>query len=105
MIVQLLTNVCTTYEQTLYKHCANIAKGGGESLKDKHRSKKLDSLLGQKVTIIFHDGQIKQGVLMWNDELIKPPFYLSNQGYYLEMSTCFFGFTKSVVKKIEKYRG
>ena len=71
-------------------------------MKDKHRSEKLDSFLGQKVTVIFMDDQIAQGVLTWNDEIGKPPLYLSKKGYYLQMNTCYLGFAKSTVKKIQK---
>lgn len=74
-------------------------------MKNKHRSEKLDSLLDEKVTITFRDGAILQGKLIWNDEIAKSPFYLSKQGYYLLTSTCYLGFTKSSVKKIEKYKG
>ena len=73
-------------------------------MKNKHRSEKLDAFLGQKVTIIFYDDKIEQGVLMWNDEILKPPLYLSKQGYYLQLPTCYLGFTKLSVKKIQKYR-
>lgn len=75
-------------------------------MKDKHRSKKLDAFLGQKVTIIFKDNTIQQGVLIWNDEAGKPPLYLSKQGYYLEFNTCigYLGFAKTCVKKIQEYR-
>lgn len=75
-------------------------------MKDKHRSKKLDAFLGQKVTIIFKDDTIQQGVLIWNDEAGKPPLYLSKRGYYLEYNTGigYIGFAKSCVKKIQEYR-
>lgn len=75
-------------------------------MKNKHRSKKLDAFLNQKVTIIFYDDRIEQGVLIWNDEAGKPPLYLSRQGYYLQLSTGsgYLGFAKSCVKKIQAYR-
>lgn len=75
-------------------------------MKNNHRSEKLDALLDQKVSIIFQDGTIEQGVLFWNDKAGVSPLYLNNRGYYLRLLTGsgYLGFKKSHVKEIRKYR-
>lgn len=74
-------------------------------MKQNPRDKKLDALLDQKVSIIFQDGKIEQGVLMWNDKVLEPPLYLSHRGYYLRLLTGsgYLGFKKTHVKEVRKY--
>lgn len=74
-------------------------------MKPNPRDEKLDALLDQKVSIIFVDGKIEQGVLVWNDKILEPPLYLSKRGYYLQLMTGsgYLGFKKSHVKEVRKY--
>ena len=74
-------------------------------MKPNPRDEKLDALLDQKVSIIFVDGKIEQGVLVWNDKILEPPLYLSKRGYYLQLmsGSGYLGFKKSHVKEVRKY--
>lgn len=73
-------------------------------MQNKHRSEMLDEFLDQEVMIQFADGKISQGVLFWNDKLLKAPNYLYNAGYYLRLTGAsgYLHFKKSAVKKIKK---
>ena len=64
------------------------------------RSTKLDKYIGQKVTILFCDGDRYCGVLGWQGA------YDSNNGlkpfsYYLQLKDTHLHFRKSHVRKIE----
>lgn len=67
------------------------------------RSEKLDQYLNKKVKITFIDGNIKIGVLGWNEHL--EPLMIIPQQYYLRFSDgTYLSFRKSHVKGIKKVR-
>jgi hypothetical protein len=65
-----------------------------------HRDKKLDSLIGKNVTVIFNDGSITTGVLTYIEKFEGP--YWLKPGYYHVADT---SFRKSHVKVIVESRG
>jgi len=60
-----------------------------------HRDKKLDSLIGKKVTVAFTDGSITIGVLTYIEKFEEPDYL--KPGYYHVPGT---SFRKSHVKAI-----
>lgn len=60
-----------------------------------HRDKKLDSMIGKNVTVIFTDGSIAKGVLTYIEKF-EEPHYLK-PGYY---HVADISFRKSHVKVI-----
>ena len=76
-------------------------------MNDKHRSETLDEFLDQQVLIEFYDGKVEQGFLFWNTKILKAPYYLLCQGYYLILigSGDCLHFKKSHVKRIKKIKG
>lgn len=67
------------------------------------RSEKLDQYLNKQVEITFNDGDIKIGVLGWNEHL--EPLMIIPQRYYLRYSDeTYLCFRKSHVKSIKEVR-
>lgn len=67
------------------------------------RSDKLDQYINKRVEITFTDGDIRIGVLGWNEHL--EPLMIIPQQYYLRNSDgIYFSFRKSHVKSIKEVR-
>ena len=71
-------------------------------MKYTHRSYILDALLKKKVRIVFKDGRVEEGILLFKVGRKDDPWFIKPQSYYLRKQDCDIGFPKTIVKSIEK---